>query len=382
MPVAHILYNLYLHPLAGYPGPLLWRATLLPYVTTVIRGEVSYECKRHHEKYGDVIRIAPNELSYRNAEAWKDVYANRPGHALLPKEVHFYTPVNNAHNIITSGHAYHAKIRRNVANAFSEKALRAQEELIKIHIDLLVKRLGELADATQKLDIVMWYNYCTFDLIGDLAFGKPFGCLQNSELHPWVKMQFQVNRASPLFLTASMLPFGMKLLEFVLPKGALQIRDDHIALTEEAVRDRLERKGERADFIHFMDRDIGAAGHKLSFDEIVSNAAALINAGSETTATLLSGTTFYLLRNPDAMKKITEEIRGAFKSESEINFNTVSNLKYTMACLNEGLRVYPPVPTGLPRVIPAGGEVIMDRYVPAKVSIDKLTFLVQLLTAS
>lgn len=133
------------------------------------------------------------------------------------------------------------------------------------------------------------------------------------------------------------------------------------------MKDRRERKSERADFIHFMDRDIGAAGHKLSFDELVRNTAALINAGSEITATLLSGATSYLLRNPDTRKKITEEVRGTFKSESEINFNTVSDLKYTMACLNEGLYIYPLVPIGLLRVIPPGGEVIMNTYVPVNV---------------
>lgn len=361
------MYNLYLHPLSGYPGPLLWRASLLPYLCSLVRGDISYNCKSFHEKYGDVVRTSPNELSYRNVQAWKDIYANRPGHTLLPKEVNFYTPPKVAHNILTADHAYHAKIRRNVANAFSEKALRAQEGLIKSHVDLLIVRLGELADAKQKLDIVMWYNYATFDIIGDLAFGKPFGCLKNSDLHPWVRMQFLFNTAAPLLLTMSMVPFGMRLLRLVVPKKTMQIRKDHVALTEEAVRERLARKTERADFIHFMDRDIGAEGNKLSFDELVSNASALINAGSETTATLLSGATFYLLKNPDVLKKITDEIRGAFTSEVDINFASVSNLKYTLACLNEALRVYPPVPTGLPRVIPAGGELIIERFVPEKV---------------
>ncbi|KAK6384738.1 hypothetical protein LTS17_002301 [Exophiala oligosperma] len=235
--IAHIVYNLYLHPLSGYPGPLLWRASLLPYLCSLVRGDISYNCKSFHEKYGDVVRISPNELSYRNVQAWKDIYANRPGHTLLPKEVNFYTPPKVAHNILTADHAYHAKIRRNVANAFSEKALRAQEGLIKSHVDLLIVRLGELADAKQKLDIVMWYNYATFDIIGDLAFGKPFGCLKNSDLHPWVRMQFLFNTAAPLLLTMSMVPFGMRLLRLVVPKKTMQIRKDHVALTEEAVRE-------------------------------------------------------------------------------------------------------------------------------------------------
>lgn len=68
------------------------------------------------------------------------------------------------------------------------------------------------------------------------------------------------------------------------------------------------------------------------------------------------------------MMKLTAEIRGAFKSEDEIDFASVSTLPYLLACLDEALRMYPPVPTGLPRVVPTGGASIAGHYVPEKVS--------------
>jgi cytochrome P450 len=67
------------------------------------------------------------------------------------------------------------------------------------------------------------------------------------------------------------------------------------------------------------------------------------------------------------MKKLTSEIRGAFKSEDEIDFVSVSTLPYLLACLDEALRIYPPVPIGLPRVVPKGGASIAGNYVPEKV---------------
>lgn len=77
--------------------------------------------------------------------------------------------------------------------------------------------------------------------------------------------------------------------------------------------------------------------------------------------------TFLLLTNPAAMAKLTAEIRGAFKSESDIDFASVSTLPYLLACLDEALRMYPPVPAGLPRVVPKGGASIAGHYVPEKV---------------
>lgn len=103
-------------------------------------------------------------------------------------------------------------------------------------------------------------------------------------------------------------------------------------------------------------------------EKLQANSSILIIGGSETTATLLSGVTFFLLTNPDALRKLTDEVRSAFKTEDEININTVSNLPYMLACLDEALRMYPPVPIGLPRIVPKGGTKICGYYVPENVS--------------
>ncbi|EAQ83585.1 hypothetical protein CHGG_09989 [Chaetomium globosum CBS 148.51] len=104
----------------------------------------------------------------------------------------------------------------------------------------------------------------------------------------------------------------------------------------------------------------------LTLEKLQANSAILIIGGSETTATLLSGVTYFLLTNHHAMETLTAEIRETFKSEDEIDFASVSTLPYLLACLDEALRMYPPVPTGLPRVVPKGGANIAGNYVPEK----------------
>lgn len=89
---------------------------------------------------------------------------------------------------------------------------------------------------------------------------------------------------------------------------------------------------------------------EISDPELLSNAAILFMAGSETTATLLVGTTYYMLRNPETMKRAVKEVRSAFPSEEDITFASVSSkLPYMLACLEETLRLYPPVVTILIR---------------------------------
>ena len=95
----------------------------------------------------------------------------------------------------------------------------------------------------------------------------------------------------------------------------------------------------------------------------------LVLAGSETTAATLTGVTYLLLSNPRCRDKLRAEILGAFKSEDEIRFQTTKSLPYLQACIEEGLRRYPAVAIGFPRVVPRGGWSVASNYVPKGVSI-------------
>ena len=69
-------------------------------------------------------------------------------------------------------------------------------------------------------------------------------------------------------------------------------------------------------------------------------------------------------------RKVTMEVRNAFESETEINFtNATTRLPYMLACLEEGLRIYPPVPSGLGRqTLPGAPTEISGYQIPAGVS--------------
>lgn len=69
------------------------------------------------------------------------------------------------------------------------------------------------------------------------------------------------------------------------------------------------------------------------------------------------------------MAKLVEEIRTTFKDEDEINILSTQQLSYLNAVAEESLRMYPPVPTGLPRTAPDEGVTILGQYVPAGVSL-------------
>lgn len=107
---------------------------------------------------------------------------------------------------------------------------------------------------------------------------------------------------------------------------------------------------------------------KFSYPELVDNASILIIAGSETTATTLSGVTYMLLSHPEILQKTLDEVRSSFSSEAEIDLLSVQKLSYMMAVLQETLRMYPPVAASMPRRAQPGGDTICGQYVPEDVS--------------
>lgn len=65
--------------------------------------------------------------------------------------------------------------------------------------------------------------------------------------------------------------------------------------------------------------------------------------------------------------KLQEEIRTAFRSYDEINAISTIPLSYLQAVALEGMRMYPPLPLGLPRVVPAGGDTVDGYFLPGGV---------------
>ncbi|RAL15855.1 cytochrome P450 [Aspergillus homomorphus CBS 101889] len=344
------IYSLFLHPLRHIPGPKLWLIFPVIRYISAIRGRLDTDICHFHAQYGPVVRLTHDEVSFITAEAWKEIYGH--GHRQLPKVLN---SASNPKDIISSNDADHSRFRKALSHAFSAKGLQAQEPLINSYIDKLIARLQDIAESQLPADMTKWYNLATFDIIGDLAFGEPFGGLESSKYHHWVATVFESVKLIPFTMLKDQYPMIFGLLSLFVPQTLLDARkrqDEHTRIT---VQKRLQHSSadDRADFMDSMLRHRGGEKEDaaLSDEELVANASILIIAGSETTATLLSGLTYWLLRSPDVLATVTAEVRSVMKTEAEITSAAVAaKLPYLLACIEEALRMYPPVPTGLQRI--------------------------------
>ncbi|KAF4974623.1 hypothetical protein F66182_17629 [Fusarium sp. NRRL 66182] len=263
------------------------------------------------------------------------------------------------------------------SHAFSEKALTAQQDVIKTHLDTFIEQMKKQAlpageDEVKEsgdgvLDIVQWLNFLTFDTIGDLAFGSPFGCLLDPVNNTrYVQVIFSMIKVGNYFRAARRFPSPLKqllMLAFV-PRQLEEDRKYQIQVSKDKIDERMKSETDRADFMSYIFR--AKDENAMTYPEYIGAAVIFLAAGSETTATLLSGALYLLLTHPDSLERLTAEIRTYFKSEVDIDMQSTANIPFLQAVLQESLRLYPPAPNTFPRRTPAPGQVICGRFVPAK----------------
>jgi cytochrome P450 len=202
----------------------------------------------------------------------------------------------------------------------------------------------------------------------DLTFGESLNQLSSSMYSSWVEATF----ASVKFIIFGRIgrEWGLeKLLGRLIPVDVRRKRDNHVRFAAGKVDKRMAEKTERPDIWTYVTRHSEGQG-SLTQSELHSNGATFMLAGTETTATALSGMTYMLLKNPTLLDRLTKEVRDAFKSLEDMTMTKLSQLEYMHAVIEEGLRMYPPVANGLPRVTPKDGASVCGHWIPGGVSCD------------
>jgi len=144
------------------------------------KGDRYLDLYNSHQKYGPIVRVAPNMLSFNSATALKSIYGHSPNSRNIQKG-QFYTAypavkgVHNTHNAISK--MEHGFKRRVLSVAFSEAALKTMEGAVLELVDRLID--GVRRDGAKGVDMGERFSWLTFDVMGELCFGKTFDMLRD-----------------------------------------------------------------------------------------------------------------------------------------------------------------------------------------------------------
>ena len=310
-----------------------------------------------HEQYGEVVRIHPDEVSFIGSSAWKDIYNSYPA---FPKpEFNTASSPNGVRPMMTTNTQDHDRQRRIISHAFTTTALREQEVIVGQYADLMIQCLRErVAKGEDTVDILRWYQYATFDIIGDLCFGESFHCLEKGGKHPWIARVYKNVKNSKIMGAVQCFPPVESLMRPLIPTSVKLKMRNTFAWAQDMITKRMEQDTGRNDIMtHVLNNN-----HKqgMTRDEIDSTIATLVLAGSgDTTAVAIAATTYFALNNPAVMNQLTTEIRKGLGDDPKDCTNAaISKLPLLHATVQEAMRMHPPVPLSPPRLIDRPGARI------------------------
>jgi cytochrome P450 len=165
-------------------------------------------------------------------------------------------------------------------------------------------------------------------------------------------------------------PTLSKLLGGKTTRQRLQYREEMVQLVTkrhavEQANAEKPAEEQRKDFFHYLlNAQDPETGNKFLPVDLTGEAALLVGAGSDTSSATIAAFLFNMMHNERVYKKLQQEIHSAFGNVEEIRYAAkLAGLPYLRACIDETLRMSPPVPGILARrVLPGGAEIDGDTY--------------------
>ncbi|KAI8291724.1 Cytochrome P450 monooxygenase [Colletotrichum sp. SAR11_57] len=325
------VYRAGFHRLNSFNGPWMARMSNLYITRRALKKLHLYsEVQDLHNTYGDIVRIGPTELSINNPKAIVPIHSNR-------------SPCT--------------------------KALRDYEFRVANYTNQLLDQIE--AHKGKPFNIADWFNFYSFDVMGDLAFGKTFGMLKEG-----IKHYFMTSLHTDMQAIGS---FSHMLWLFPIFKNTPILNANNKRFWKfvtSQVDERIANPPDRPDVFSWVLEDYQAIKKPTWQDtlNLYGDAYLIIVAGSDTTAASLTCLFFELAQKPDVYKRLSDEIDEYFAEHPEPEHSALSKLPYLQACIDEALRLHPPVPSGVQRMTPPEGLDIDGTFIPGNTIIQVPTY--------
>ncbi|KAJ5649898.1 benzoate 4-monooxygenase cytochrome P450 [Penicillium longicatenatum] len=375
--LAALLLRGYLR-LRHIPGPLLSAFTNVPRAYWVWTNKSHEIHSGLHKKYGRLVRFGPNMISVTDPREIQNIYnfAGSFGKSDFYRALAFYVKGKPVQTIFaTQNENIHRQLRRPIAGMYSMTNLVSFEPYVDSTMRYLFERLDEeFVKPGRICNLESWLQYFAFDVIGELTFSKRLGFLKSGEdvdgiIHaidtffntasvvtqiPWVDWLWAKNPLLERFRSKKVNP----VVAFALARAAeRQNQSKEVATGEELnSRDFLSR------FLEAIEKDPSIPPWALTA-WTTSN----IGAGSDTTAILLRTIIYQLLKHPECLARLLEELKVARQEgrlSPVVTWKESRELPYLDAVIKESGRLHPPFGLPFERVVPPEGAVICGQSIP------------------
>ncbi|KAL6866836.1 cytochrome P450 [Trichoderma novae-zelandiae] len=365
------VYKLVFHPLAKYPGPLIAALTDWYTVYWIAEGGRHLELHKQHKRYGKHVRFGPNRLSINSAQASKDLHNVKGVTYKADAYASFKRFFGAEMSLTTVDHKEHT-FRRAVNQAtLTPTAVKEFEDQVAPH------------DGSSGKDMSYAVAFCLADIMGSVTFGRTWNAQRDPKYRHFIKDL--PNGVAGIHLVGHMQSLFFCNLHKLLFKELITGVSNLMKVSRSFALWRLEQES-------MQHRDIWAAliaarepktRRKFTTEELISEASLFIIGGTDGMTTSTTATLFYLTHNPRTLERVTREIRKAYPLKAEeigkkglevecpIRFASaeLQAIEYLSACIDEAMRLSPPVASILPREVGPGGLTVDGEFFPPGVNL-------------
>jgi benzoate 4-monooxygenase len=287
----------------------------------------------------------------------------------------------------TRDRAEHTRKRKTISHTFSTKSIGQFETYMHQNLGMFVKQWDAISKNAHggyaKLDCLHWFNYLAFDIIGDLAFGTPFGMLEKGKdiaeirktpdspitYAPAVQV---LNRRGEVSGTLGCLPqlkpYAKWLPDPFFSQGLAAV-ESLAGIAVARVSQRLDGKQdvERVDLLARLMEGKDESGEKLGRAELTAEALTQLIAGSDTTSNTSCAILYWITKTPGVLQKLQKELDKAIPAGCDVpTYDMVKDLPYMQNVIQETLRIHSTSSLGLPRLVPpgAGIDILGHHFAP------------------
>ncbi|KAJ6020768.1 cytochrome P450 [Penicillium herquei] len=320
-------------------------------------GRYPWALEAAFEKYGDVVRVSPNELAFMTPNAAKVIYGSAIKNREIFRKNDFQEIGENEPGITAEKDPeVHRQIAKQLVPAFSAKSLRKQEDVIHQHVDGFVAQLRKHAMRDD------WLDWLIFDIAGDMAYGRQFEQVKNLKSSTFLATFGKVG----LWGTTNQVTRRFRMLRpfvwFLIPPSVVLTVPTLLRLNRQEIRRRMSQRDEikHPDYVEQLLPKDGKPDP--TEDWILAQANVFIVAGFDPMTNLISSALYFLLTNKDKYGHAQKEIRAEFAEYNDITGDRLQTMKYLQAVIDESLRLHTNAAFGLPRVSP--GYNVDGTFVP------------------
>jgi cytochrome P450 len=377
--LVRVAYNVFFHPLRNFQGPKMAGATSLwrTYKEVIKKETLAQELFELHKRYGDIVRIAPNELHFGSPSSFHEIYNVSKR---WDKDDGLYSvPGFKSGSFVFRKYAQ-AKERRDVLMPmFSKKAIQNIEGLVWQNATQLASSIKKMNASHSSIDLLYAFRSFTLDTIMGFTFG---GCVDALHAPSFADpLILAMDATLPILPLLKNIPW-IRNLAFAVPPWLVMKampNADELAPRIYQVRDIINKQ---LNTILQSPEKLDEASHQTIFHRMLDANAyrktrtvpdltqlhdegfTIIFAGANTVAdTMLMGS-YHTMQSTGLLQRLRNELLTVWPDlDVRPALADLEKLPLLTATIKESLRF---IPSGvsLTRIVPPGGNLLAGREIP------------------